>query len=64
MSGKKSLPVPDNQLTLIPMEPEPPREKKPRVKRIDSLEERVTHLEAEVALTRGQLEREEDENSA
>ena len=63
MSGKKSLPVPDNQLTLIPMEPEPPREKKPRVpRRIASLEERVTHLEAEVALTRGQLEREEDDD--
>jgi|GEM_PF-6797445 len=59
MPGKKKLQVPDNQLTLIPMEPTLPREKKPRVKRIASLEERVTHLEAEVALTRGQLEQEE-----
>ncbi|GAH89179.1 unnamed protein product [marine sediment metagenome] len=60
MPGKKRLPVPDNQLTLIPMEPELPKKHKPRVKRIDGLEERVTHLEAEVALTRGQLDREED----
>ena len=60
MFGRNRLPVPDNQLALIPTEPEPTREKKPRVKRIDNLEERVTHLEAEVALTRGQLEREED----
>ena len=61
MPGKKRLSVPDNQLTLIPLVPAPPREKKPRApKRIDSLEERVTHLEAESALTRGQLEREED----
>jgi len=63
MAGKKKLPVPDEQLTLIPMEPEPPREKKPRVpKRIASLEERVTHLEAEATLIRGQLEREEDDD--
>lgn len=62
MAGKKKLPVPDEQLTLIPMEPESPREKKPRVpKRIASLEERVTHLEAEATLIRGQLEREEDD---
>lgn len=62
MPGKKKLPVPDNQLTLIAIEPQPPREKKPKVKRIDSLEERVTHLEAEVTLTRGQMEREEDDD--
>ena len=62
MPGKKRLPVPDNQLTLIDIEPEPPREKKPRVKRIDSLEERVTHLEAEATLIKGQLEREEDDD--
>ena len=62
MSGKKRLPVPDNQLMLIDIEPEPPKkEKKPRApKRVASLEERVTRLEGEVALTRGQLEREED----
>lgn len=62
MAGKKKLPVPDEQLTLIPMEPEPPKKQKPRVKRIDSLEERVTHLEAEATLIRGQLEREEDDD--
>ena len=62
MAGKKKLPVPDEQLTLIHIEPELPREKKPRVKRIDSLEERVTHLEAEATLIRGQLEREEDDD--
>ncbi|NVM23478.1 MAG: hypothetical protein HWN68_17065 [Desulfobacterales bacterium] len=60
MPRKRKLLVPDNQLTLIDIEPEPPREKKPRVKRIDSLEERVTHLEAEVTLVSGQLDREED----
>jgi hypothetical protein len=60
MSDKRKMPVPDNQLRLIDIESEPPREKKPRVKRIDSLEERVTHLEAEVTLVRGQLDREED----
>ena len=59
MSDKRKLRIPDNQLTLIPIEPAPPREKKPRVKRIASLEERVTHLEAEVTLVRGQMEREE-----
>lgn len=37
------------------LEPEPPREKKPRVKRIDG-------LEAEVTLVRGQMEREEDDD--
>jgi len=60
MSSKKKLRVPDEQLALIYVEPAPPREKKPRVKRVDSLEERVTHLEAEAALIRGQLDREED----
>ena len=66
MPGKKRLPVPDNQLTLIDIEdiePEPPREKKPRVpRRIASLEERVTHLEAEVTLIEGQRERDEDDD--
>jgi len=62
MHGKKRLPVPDNQLTLIPVEPAPPRKhRKPKgPKRIASLEERVTHLEAAATLVRGQLEREED----
>jgi len=61
MPGKKRLPVPYNQLTLLDIEPAPPKkQKKPRVpKRIASLEERVTHLEAEATLIRGQLEREE-----
>ena len=63
MSHKRKLRVPDNQLTLIPMEPEPPREKTPRgPKRIASLEERVTHLEAEVTLLGGQLEQEGDDD--
>ncbi|MBA7594293.1 hypothetical protein ES703_01233 [subsurface metagenome] len=62
MSDKRKLRISDNQLALIPMEPEPPRVKKPRVKRIDILEERVMHLEAEAALTRGQLERDEDDD--
>ncbi len=63
MPGKKRLPVPANQLALIHLEPEPPRERKPRVpKRIASLEERVTHLEAEATLIRGQLEREDDDD--
>lgn len=63
MPGKKKLRVPDNQLTLIDIKPEPPREKKPKVpKRMASLEGRVTCLEAEVALTRGQLERDEDDD--
>lgn len=61
MHGKKRLTVPDNQLTLIPIEPAPPKKhKKPKVKRIASLEERVTHLEAEATLIKGQLEREEE----
>ena len=62
MPGKKRLRVSNNQLRLIDIEPSPPKkQKKPKVtKRVDSLEKRVTHLEAEVALTRGQLEREED----
>jgi len=62
MPGKKRLPVPDNQLALIPMEPEPPREKKPRARRLDSLEERVTQMEGEMALISGQLEREDDDD--
>ena len=62
MPGKKRLRVPDNQLTLIPMEPElPKKQKKPKVpKRIANLEERVTCLEAEVTLVRGQVDREEN----
>lgn len=60
MSGKKKLAIPDEQLALIDMEPAPPREKKPKVKRIDGLEDRVTRLEAEATLIKGQLEREED----
>lgn len=62
MHGKKRLRIPDNQLTLIPIEPAPPRKhKKPKgPKRISSLEERVTRLEGEATLIKGQLEREED----
>lgn len=60
MPGKKRLPVPDNQLRLIDIKPAPPKkQKKPRGhKRIANLEERVTRLEGEVTLVRGQLERE------
>lgn len=58
MPLKRRIPVPREQLTLIDIEPEPPREKKPKVKRIDSLEERVTRLEGDLALTKGQLDRE------
>ena len=62
MPGRKRLPVPANQLPLIDMEPEPAKPKKPRApKRTDILEQRVTNLEAEVALLTGQLEREDDE---
>jgi len=62
MHGKKRLPVPDNQLSLLDIEPAPPKKhKKPKgPKRISSLEERVTHLEAEATLIKGQLEREEE----
>lgn len=70
MPDKKRRPVPNNQLRLIDTEPEPsrekpqekkPREKKPRVpKRIDRVEDRVTHLEADLTLIRSQLDREED----
>ena len=61
MSDKRKLRIPDNQLTLIPMEPAPPKKhKKPKVKRIASLEERVTRLEGEATLIKGQLEREEE----
>ena len=61
MSNKRKLQVPGNQLPLIPMEPKlPKKQKKPKApRRIASLEERVTHLEAEATLIRGQLEREE-----
>ena len=59
---------PDNQLALIDMEPAPSvktesRQKRLRVpERTESLEQRVTHLEAEVTLIRGQLERDEDDD--
>jgi len=67
MSDKRKLKVPDNQLTLIDMEPVSPRPAPPRKhkkpkgpKRISSLEDRVTSLEAEATLIKGQLEREEE----
>ena len=60
MPGKKRLLVPANQLSLIDIKPEPSKPKKPRVpKRTDILEQRVTHLEAEVTLITAQLERED-----
>ena len=59
MSGKKKLPIPRNQLTLIEIEPTPPKEEKQKgPKRTANLEKRVTHLEAEVTLIRAQVERE------
>lgn len=65
MPGKRRLPIPSNQLRLMDIEPAPPKkEKKPRApKRLASLEDRVTRLEGEVALTRGQLERDEDDEA-
>jgi len=62
MYDKRKLRVSDNQLRLMDIEPAPPKkQRKPKgPRRIDSLEERVTHLEADVTLVRGQLEREED----
>jgi len=60
MTSKKRMPVPDGQLTLIEIKPEPRQEKKPKRKRITILEDRVTILESEAALIRGQLEREEE----
>jgi len=66
MSGR-SRPVPDNQLTLIGLEPAPSKEQKPKrrkpglTRRTDDLEKRVTNLEAEVTLLKGQLEIECDD---
>ena len=60
MSDKRKLQIPDEQLALIYVEPAPlKKQKKHKVKRIASLEERVTRLEAEVTLVGGQLDREE-----
>ena len=59
MPGKRKLPIPRNQLTLIDIEPTLPKQKKQKLpKRTANLEHRVTNLEAEVTLIRGQLERE------
>jgi hypothetical protein len=66
MTAKRRLP--DNQLALIDMEPAPPvktesRQKRPHLpERTESLERRVTQLEAEVALIIGQLEQSEDDD--
>ena len=62
MSDKRKLRVPDEQLALVYVEPAPrKKQKKPKgPKRISSLEERVTRLEGEATLVRGQLEREEE----
>jgi hypothetical protein len=59
---------PDNQLALIDMEPTLPVKAAPGTKRLhlsertESLERRVTQLEAEVALIMGQLEQSEDDD--
>jgi len=64
MSAKKRLTISDEQLTLIDMEPVPPKKLgRLRVpKRVANLEERVTRLEGEVTLIRGQMERDEDDD--
>ena len=64
MAGKRRLPIPNEQLAFIDIEPVPPKkQKKPSVRdRTASLEQRVTHLEAEATLIRGQLERDEDDD--
>ena len=63
MPGKRKMPVPDEQLTLICVESAPPKkEKKPKRKRIDTLEKRITLLEAEVTLIMAQLEQDEDDD--
>ncbi len=61
MPGKRNLPIPHNQLTLIDVEaePTPPKQKEPKGrKRTANLEKRVTQLEADVTLVRSQVERE------
>lgn len=63
MAGKRRLPIPNEQLAFADIEPVPPKKKKPGVRyRTAILEERVTHLEAEVTLIRGQLDRDEDDD--
>lgn len=61
MKPRKKLKIPDNQLRLIDIEPALSRKKNHRASRLDSLEERVTRIEGDLALLGGQLEREDDE---
>ena len=69
--NKRKLPIPQNQLTLIDIEPTTPKQKEQNVpkqtanlkkqkvpKRTPNLEQRVTLVEAEVTLLRAQVERE------
>ena len=59
---------PDNQLALMDMEPAPSMKTESKQKRLrlpertESLERRVTRLEAEVTLIIGQLEQSEDDD--
>jgi hypothetical protein len=59
MAPRKKLKIPDNQLRLIAIDMTPGRQRKPRRSRLARLEERVTHIEGDLALLSGQLEREE-----
>lgn len=57
---------PENQLALIELVPVPikekPRTKKPDLsERVEQLEKRVTHLEADLTLLTNQLEQEYDD---
>ena len=62
--GQKRTKVPENQLSLFtevtPPEQTQGKRKPRRPRRKDNLAGRVTRLEAEVALVRGQIEREAD----
>ena len=65
MGRQKRTKVSENQLSLFTEVPPPPEKsqgkRKPRrPRRKDNLAGRVTRLEAEVALVRGQMERGED----
>ena len=64
MAGKRRLQIPNEQLAFINIEPVPPKkqEKLGVPERTASLEQRVTHLEAEVTLIMAQLEQDEDDD--
>jgi hypothetical protein len=64
MAGKRRLQIPNEQLAFTNIEPIlPKKQEKPSVpERTETLERRVTQLEAEVALIMGQLEQSEDDD--